>query len=243
MATVFGTEEAVCPLCNGSRMTPHPTNPGSLMECRCLIKRKYEEYLGDLLRYATLRDSKLVEFLKSRKSLLIEMDDYRALYAHLKTALLKNKDLDKSWKIVTPNELVAISFNDKDRSIYEVSLLVVNAASFPFWDAAAKQHEYVMSIRASMGKQTFFALPSLKRLIDSRDIKLSEGFVRLLKSLPAIRISKLETISLLKEKKTKVSINSQKGLGISGIDEGLLVFNPEVSSRIHKLKESYYGRA
>ncbi len=241
MQSVYGVVVEKCPKCNGNGLIPVQGTENLLEECVCQIKAKFNAYLGpELLKASTLTSTKLLDHLKSKTSLCIECEDQRAFKAHLKTALLHRKDITKSWKIVTPDELMALSFGEDKIKLYSSDLLVIQAPAFPWYETAARQHEYVISTRNGMNKPTWFILKSRQGLIESKSHKL-DTFGRILKGLPLVRITLAETLLLVKQPKTD-SVSIMQGLDMKGVDPGLLNFYPEMNARVRKIQEKIHER-
>lgn len=200
------------------------------------------KYLGELKRYKSLKETPLSEPLKKNQDIVIEFDDSKNLYSHLKTAFLYRKNWTKSWKIMTPDEVMSRSFAKEDdlrKDLYRTDLLIILATAFPFYEAAGKQHEYVIKTRQSLGKATWFCTDDVKGLFDRTDLKsMTTEFKNLMNSQKRIRITKQSTIRLLKEVKnnTKEDTVMELGTSVSEINKDLLDFEDKVWNRIVNYK-------
>lgn len=200
------------------------------------------KYLGELKKYKSIKETPLSDHLKRNRDVVIEFDDSKCLYSHIKTALLSRKDWVSSWKIMTPDEIMSRSFAKEDdlrKDLYRTDLLIILATAFPFYEAAGKQHEYVIKTRQSLGKATWFCTDDIKGLFERTDLKsMTMEFKNLMNSQKKIRITRQSTISLLKEPKnnTKEDTVLELGTSVSEVNKDLLDFEDRVWNRITDYK-------
>lgn len=236
---VFLLAAKVCPKCRGSRSLAN--EDGSYSPCQCVIKEMILKYLGELKRYGSLKSTPLLEPLEKNKDITIEFENAPNLYAHLKTALLHRKIWTKTWKVMTPDEIMSRSFSKEDeqrRELYRTDLLIIIASAFPFYEAAGKQHEYVIKTRKSLGKQTWFCTHNLAELNNRADLKsMTSEFRKLLGTKP-IRITESSTRALRKEQKTNTRQETVLELGssVSEVNRDLVDFDDPVWLRITNYK-------
>jgi hypothetical protein len=192
-----------------------------------------------------LKDTKLLPFLKTKKSIVIETESANVLYSNLKTCLLLNKSINLSWRVVTPDELITMSFTSEDSKLLYgptgVDLLIIFAPVFPHYEAASKRHEYVISTRQAMNKATWFVTKNFGKLLEGRGLALTEGFRNVLTGLPQVRLTSAEARMLIQRKAEKTVLNVVRGLGLSGVDPSLMEINVELDARVLRLKEHIYG--
>ena len=241
IASVFNLNIDKCPLCNSQGLIPVNGQDNVMEECSCLIVAKFKAYAGWWQKYDMLTSTKLLEPLKSRRSLIIECEDPRVVGSNIKTALIKRKDLTKSWKRVFPGEVLELSFSDKASLLYEPDLLIIDAPSFPFYEKAAIQHEYVISTRNGRNTPTWIIVKSLKSIIENKNYNLTASFIQQLKNFPIMKLSYLETQNLIKRTK-KPSICLNQGVGLTGISEELFSFHPEIEGRIKDIQGKLHER-
>ena len=234
---IFMVSVAICPVCKGSRSVMN--TDGSYSPCSCVYKESFIKYLGDLKKYVSLKDTPLLEHLKTNRDLVIEYDQPLVLYSHIKTALLRRKVLTKTWKIMTPDEVMSRSFNDEQRKdLYSCDLLIINSLAFTFYEAAGKQHEYVIKTRQALGKTTWFCTEDMIKLFERVDLKsLTPDLKKLLASFKKIKLNKHITESLLKDKKGTKSINNLKmGSSIGEVNKDLLEIGNSSDDRIQSYR-------
>lgn len=232
--SVYTTTVETCEICHGRGLTPAPN--GGQEQCICQIWLQIASYVGPVMKNDMLTDTKLLEPLKAGRSLLIECDDHRVWRSHLKTALVKRKDITKTWRIVTPDELMTLSYSAEREKIYTVDLLIIQAPVFLHYDKASQQHEYVISTRNGMNRPTWIVTNSLRGFVESRNAKLTESFSKLIRGLHVMKLTLAETQPLLKKRSTP-TVNLSPGVGVSGVDPGLLRFKPDINQRVAYLKE------
>lgn len=221
--SLFAIGTKICGYCKGARSIKNPD--GTYSPCRCVYKESFLKYLGDLKKYTSCSESILLEPLKSNTDLVIEFDSSKALYSHIKTALLNRKDLSKSWKIMTPDEIMTRSFADESqkRELYSTDLLIITAVAFPFFEAAGKQHEYVIKTRQAIGRTTWFCTKNLKEFCERTDIKgITKELKDALRSMKRVNIRASET-KLINKKNKNISDEALKlGIGLGGVSKELL---------------------
>lgn len=240
--SIFALAAKVCSVCNGSRSRLN--DDGSYSPCSCVYKESFLKYLGELKKYVSLSDTPLLDLLKQDRDLVIEFDSSKILYAHIKTALLRRKILTKTWKIMTPDEVISRSFSnelDQRKDLYSCDLLVITAIAFPFYEAAGKQHEYVIKTRQGLGKTTWICTQDLEALVSRSDLKsMTPELCKLFRSLKKIKLNKGMTTGLMKKKSEKTKEKNKEylrmGDSISGVNRDLLEIGNPVEERIHSYR-------
>jgi hypothetical protein len=211
----------ICTKCRGAKVLPN--GDGTMRPCDCVFRERFIKYIGYLRRYTTLPDTPLLPLLRKRQSVIIEIANHDVFNSHLKTALLRRKDTTLSWLVVTPEELMSLSFNpdlrEKQR-LYDSDLLVIKAPTLPYYEAANKQLEYVLTSRAGTGKITWFVSPGFKKLMAAK-IQWTDGCREALLALPVLRLDKNATTKVAMEVR-RVVAKPELGPGIDGVDKKLL---------------------
>jgi len=189
-----------------------------------VFREKFIKYIGYLRRYTTLPDSPLLTVLQKRRSCVIEVMNHDVLNSHLKTALLRRKNTDLSWLSVTPEELMSLSFNPdlrEKQKLYDADLLVIKAPTLPYYEAANKQLEYVLTSRAGTDKITWFVSPSFKKLMATTKIQWTDGCREALLAMPVLKLDKISTVAAASSARRVVE-KPELGPGIDGVDKKLL---------------------
>jgi hypothetical protein len=196
------------------------------------------KYLGDLKKYKTLTSTPLQDYLNNNVDLAIEFEDSKSLYSHLKAALMYRKVWTKSWKIMTPDEIMSRSFSKEEeqrKDLYRADLLVILANAFPFYEAAGRQHEYVIKTRKALGKTTWFCTSSLKEMFENTPMKsITTSFSQLIMGQKKVLITVAGTKKLVKQVKNnnRLETNMELGTSVSEVNKDLLDLDNPVWSRI-----------
>jgi hypothetical protein len=109
------------------------------------------------------------------------------------------------------------------------------ASAFPYYEAAGKQHEYVIKTRQSLGKTTWFCTSNIDELFKRSDLpSLTTSFKAMLSGIKKVRIYQQMTLALLKDPKNNVRKESELELGSSvlEVNRDLLDFDDPVWNRI-----------
>ena len=236
--SVFSAETSVCPKCHGNKTIAIGEN---LREpCTCIGIALLKEYTSPLKDFHFLKSTKLLEPLKARTNLCIECEDNGIWQAHLRTALIRRKMPEKSWKIVSPTELMSHAVPSGDNAqqmaaLYSVDLLSINAPVFLHYEKASQWHEFVISNRQSAGHPTWIVVKSRPQFIDQHP-SMTSSFRQLVLNLPTMKLTRANTVDLIVKSKTP-QVKLASGNGIPGVDVTLLDFLPEMDDRINYLKE------
>lgn len=216
----------ICTQCRGAKVLPN--GDGSMRPCACVFREKFIKYIGYLRRYTTLPDTPLLKLLLKRQSAIVEVMNHDVLNSHLKTALLRRKNTDLSWLTVTPEELMSLSFNPdlrEKQKLYDADLLVIKAPTLPYYEAANKQLEYVLTSRAGSDKVTWFVSPNFKKLMATAKIQWTDGCREALLAMPILKLDRTATVAAASATR-KPQPQPELGPGIAGIDKKLLQTKP-----------------
>ena len=228
------TESSTCQLCNGSGLKI--TGEEFYMEeCECVQIKRMRDHVKELKTTKFLKETKLLVELNKNRSLMIETDMFNAARCHIKTALVLNGRM-KSFKIVNPGQLVALSI-DNPGLIESVDLLVIESPSFPHYEAAAKRHEFTIATRESWGRPTWFVVDRTYQKFKEKNPIITEGLRLLLDTFKIVKISQSDTLSQIKTPSVTEVIKVNKGFGLVGVNAKLLEFHPEMDQRLHDIKE------
>ena len=236
MANQLYTASPDCPNCNGSGL--RNTELFYREECECVLIGRIRSHVKEFENFPILKTSPLLAPLNSNRSLVIETDDIAAVKAHIKTSLVLNKQF-KSFKVVHSGELVELSINNP-KLIEGVDLLIEFGEPFPHYEKASSRHEFVFATRDVIGKPTWFIIKSLAKFQTANPLMVPTWW-ELLKRYPTVRIAKNDIDGLRKTPAPSVTsdLKLKRGLGLSGIDQRLLSFHPEMDKRLQGLKGTY----
>lgn len=223
----------ICPKCQGALNIR--SEDGSLKPCICVVRDQFIQYLAYLRRFATLPTTPLLDMLKRKGAveLVVECDRMEVFFSHLKTALLKRKDASRKWVILSPEEVMSRSFSPDaslKRTVYETDLLVITAPVFPYYEAAAKQHEYVMQMRLANAKHTIFVTKSLGGMMNAKGMIWPDSFRNMLNNMGKVKLDSKETIMMAKQ--AKAASGAKPRLltpGMSGLNMKMQLADPPVS--------------
>jgi hypothetical protein len=212
----------ICTQCRGAKVLPN--GDGSMRPCACVFREKFIKYVGYLRRYTTLPATPLLQVLLKRRSCIIEVTNHDVLNSHLKTALLRRKNTELSWLTVTPEELMSLSFNPdlrEKQKLYDADLLVIKAPTLPYYEAANKQLEYVLTSRAGSDKITWFVSPNFKKLMATTKIQWTDGCREALLAMPVLKLDKATTVAAASDARKPLQ-KPELGPGLTGVDKKLL---------------------
>ena len=235
--SVYSMETETCPKCQGMGMISIGDN--TLQECTCLAIARLKKYTESLSGFSFLTQSKLLEPLAAGRSLCVECSDSRVFKSHLRTALVRRKDVTKTWRIVSPSELMSMSFDQDSKvaeKLHSIDLLIINAPNFLHYDKACDQHAYIIGQRNSNNKPTWIVVKSKKDFLNIKVVAGNKEFRTQIEAMPDIKLTLVATEPLIK-KSSKPSVSIVHGEGVSGIDEKLMVFHPDMDERVRYLKE------
>ena len=223
-----------CPLCNGSGLKI-TSQEFYMEECECVQIERIRNHVKDL-KARFLTDTPLLPYLNKNTSLVIQTDNFQSVRCHIKTALVMSGGT-KSYKIVNPGQLVALSIENPSL-IENVDLLVIESPIFPHYENASKRHEFTMATREALLKPTWFVIPStLDAFKLAGGSVMVSGFKAILSKYKFIKLSLSETNQLLRTPNIKTVVETNKGCGLAGVNTKLLDFHPEINQRLHEVKE------
>lgn len=213
----------ICNICHGGKNIIDPKS-GLNVPCRCVEKARMIKHLGALKKAKLLTSTPLQKYIMKNQNLVIEFDDPLVLRSHIKSALVYRNNLDKTWLIVTPDEVMSRSFSSDlalKRSIYEVDLLIILAPAFPHYEKASSQHDYVLQARLGLGKVTWFCTGAIEKLFIGPGMQVVPSLTKYLLALDRVQVTRKNTTRLLRERTNTPTIE-KSGMTLTSVDQTLL---------------------
>ena len=242
MSQILADPEERCPKCNGNGMLPIAGGTAD-EECTCKVRLRISRYAGRFTDFAFLASTKLLAILREGTNLCIECPNDKIIGAHIKTALIRSRDVNRTWRSMWPDEVVSAYYGGESvvkTQLFTTDLLIIYGAAWPIFEKSFIAYEYIIATRTAANRPTWIIMRSRKDLVESKQHEITDSFSRLLKDMPVMKLSASDTV-VQRRSSEKPTVNTAHGLGISGINKGLMVFHPELDSRIRLLKEKVNG--